>query len=73
MAGARILHWNGKDIPEELRELPAGTYVLEAVDKAPMLTPDEEQGLVEALASLRAGDGRSGDQVRQTIASLLRR
>ena len=22
MAGARVLHWNGRDIPEELRELP---------------------------------------------------
>lgn len=63
MAGARVLHWNGKDIPEELRELSAGTYVVQAVDQAPSLSPDEEQGLVEALAS----------QVRTTISSLLRR
>lgn len=39
MAGARVLHWNGKDIPEELRELPAGTYVVEAIDQAPRCTP----------------------------------
>jgi hypothetical protein len=25
MAGARVLHWNGRDLPDELRELPAGT------------------------------------------------
>ena len=73
MAGARVLHWNGKDIPEELRELPAGTYVVEAVDSAPALTPDEDQGLAEALASLRAGEGRTVEQVRQTIESILRR
>ena len=73
MAGARVLHWNGKDIPEELRELPAGTYVVEAVDSAPALTPDEDQGLAEALASLRAGEGRTVEQVRQTIDSILRR
>jgi hypothetical protein len=73
MAGARVLHWNGKDIPEELRELPAGTYVVEAVDKAPTLTTDEEQGLAEALASLRAGEGRTVDQVRKTIGSILGR
>ena len=73
MAGARVLHWNGKDIPEELRELPAGTYVVEAVDNAPTLTPDEEQGLAEALASLRAGEGRTVDQVRKTIGSIIRR
>ena len=61
MAGARVLHWNGKDLPEELRELPAGTYVVEALDKVPALTPDEEQGLVEALTSLRAGECRTVD------------
>lgn len=73
MAGARVLHWNGKDLPAELRELPAGTYVVEAVDTTPTLTNDEEQGLAEALASLRAGEGRTLDQVRQTIDPLLRR
>jgi hypothetical protein len=73
MAGARVLHWNGKDIPEELRELPAGTYVVEAVDEAPSLTNDEEQGIAQALASLRAGQGQTTEQVRQRIDSLLRK
>lgn len=68
-----MLHWNGKDIPEELRELPAGTYVVEAVDQAPLLSADEEQGLAQALASLRAGKGRTADQVHQTIGSILRK
>ncbi len=73
MAGARVLHWHGKDIPDELRELPAGTYVVEAVDSAPALTPDEDQGLADALASLRAGEGRTVDQVRRTIDPIIRR
>ncbi len=73
MAGARVLHWNGKDVPEELRELPAGTYVVEAGDSAPTLTPDEDRGLAEALESLRAGEGRTLDQFRQTIDSIVRR
>jgi hypothetical protein len=73
MAGARLLHWNGKDIPEELRELPAGTYVVEAVDSAPSLTTDEDQGLAEALASLRSGQERTPEQVRQRIDSVLRK
>jgi hypothetical protein len=72
MAGARVLRWNGKDLPEELRELPAGTYLVEAVD-ALLLTQDEDEGLAKALASLRAGGGRSLDQVRQSIASALDR
>ncbi len=73
MAGARVLRWNGKDLPEELHELPAGTYVVEAVDAVPALTADEEKGLADALASLRAGEGRTLDQVRQTFGSVLRR
>ena len=73
MAGARVLHWNGKDIPEELRELPAGTYVVEAVDEAPSFTTDDEQGIAQALASLHAEQGRTTEQVRQRIDSLLRR
>jgi hypothetical protein len=68
MAGARVLRWNGQDLPDELRALPAGTYVVEAVD-APALTAEEDDGLEQALASLRAGKGRSLDQVRQSIAS----
>ena len=32
----RVVTWNGKDVPPELRELPAGRYVVEAVeDEAP--------------------------------------
>lgn len=73
MAGARVLHWNGKDIPEELRELPAGTYIVEAIDEARTLTSDEDQGIAQALASLRAGKGRTPDQVRQSIDSILRK
>ena len=46
---------------------------LEPVDDAPPLTPEEDEGLRSALASLRTGQGRTVDQVRQTIAALLRR
>lgn len=73
MAGARVLHWNGKDVPDELRALPAGTYVVEAVGEISELTQEEDEGLGRALASLRAGKGRTIEQVRQTIDSILRR
>jgi len=74
MAGARsVLHWNGVDLPEELHDLPPGTYVVEAVDQPPLLTDDEDAGLGAALASLRAGKGRTLEQVRQTIDAILRR
>lgn len=73
MAGAHVLNWNGKDLPTELRELPAGQYVVEAVDDASLLTPEEDNGLRLALASLKAGKGRTAEQVRQTIDVALRR
>jgi hypothetical protein len=70
---ARVLHWNGKDLPDELRELPAGRYVLESLEDVTELTDDEEEGLRQALASLRAGKGRTVDQVRNTIDAALNR
>jgi hypothetical protein len=73
MSGARVVHWNGKDVPDELRALPAGTYVIESLDRTPPLTTDEEEGLRAAIASLRAGKGRTIDQVRQSIDAILRR
>jgi hypothetical protein len=73
MAGVRnTFHWNGKDLPEELHDLPPGTYVVEAIDQ-PVLTEDEDAGLSAALASLRGGKGRTLEQVRQTIDTILRR
>ena len=40
---ARVVTWNGKDVPPELRELPAGRYIVEAVEEeAPVLSPEEE-------------------------------
>lgn len=70
---ARVLHWNGKDLPEELRDLPAGRYVLEQADEGPELSDEEEEGLRRALASIEGGRGSSVDQVRRTIDSILRR
>jgi hypothetical protein len=70
---ARVVHWNGKDLPNELRDLPAGRYVLESLDDIPELGEDEEEGLHEALASLRAGKGRTVEEVRKTVDAALNR
>jgi hypothetical protein len=51
MANAVVVEWNGHDVPEGLRELPAGRYVLAPVDEAVALSDDEERGLIIALAS----------------------
>lgn len=68
---ATVLKWNGKDLPDELRKLPEGRYVIEPLDAA--LTPEEEQGLEEALASLNRGEGVDLDDVRADLDALIRR
>ncbi len=70
---ARVVHWNGKDVPDELKELPAGRYVLEAADAVVELTDEEDEGLRQALASLENGGGRTMAQVRATVDAALRR
>ncbi len=68
-----MLKWNGKELPNELRQLPEGRYVIEPVDDAPILTEAEEEGIELALASVRAGKGVSLAEVRKRIDRILDR
>jgi hypothetical protein len=71
---ARVLTWNGKDIPAELRDLPAGRYVVEAVDEdAPVLSPEEEAGIEAALESYRQGRVMDPKRAREIIDAALGR
>ena len=68
-----ILHWNGNDVPDELRSLPAGEYVVEPAPRVAVLTADEEDGLRAAMRSVREGDYVSHDDVKRRVAAKLRR
>ena len=68
-----VLHWNGIDVPQEMRSLPEGRYVVDAIDAAPVLSPDEEAGLDAALESLRQGRGIEADAVFRRIEGRLHR
>jgi hypothetical protein len=68
---SRVLKWNGHDLPEELRELPPGRYVVESVDRAPELTPEQEDDLIAALREADEGQGVSLGEARQQIDSAL--
>lgn len=71
---ARLVNWNGKDLPPELRELPAGRYVVEPVDEeAPALSPDEEAGIEAGLESYRQGRVVDAKRARELIDAALRR
>lgn len=62
-----IINWNGSDLPEALRHLPAGRYVMEPLNESLALSPEEEEGLIQALESLRAGRGVDHEQVRARV------
>jgi len=67
-------HLERKDVPPELRELPAGQYVVEAVeDEAPTLTPEEEAGIEAALESYRQGRVVDSKRTREIIDAALGR
>jgi hypothetical protein len=71
---ARVVTWNGKDVPPELRELPAGRYVVQAVeDEAPVLSPEEEAGIQETLESYRQGRVVDAKRAREIIDAALGR
>jgi hypothetical protein len=71
---AKVVTWNGKDVPAEFRELPAGRYVVEAIeDEAPTLSPDEEAGIEAALESYRQGRVVDATRARQIIDAALGR
>lgn len=65
-----IIDWNGNEIPEGLRELPPGRYVVETLE-APDLTPEEDAGLRRALNELDAGHTLPFEQVMSRAKALL--
>lgn len=70
----RIVTWNGKDLPPELSELPAGRYVVEVVeDEAPSLSSEEEAGIEAALESYAKGRVVDAKRARQIIDAALGR
>jgi hypothetical protein len=64
----------GAKATPELRDLPAGRYVVEAVEEeAPALTPEEDAGLEAALESYRQGRVVDSKRAREIIDAALGR
>ena len=68
-----LLNFDGKELPEEMRSLPSGRYVLQSVDEVPLLTSEEEAGLEEAAQSLDSGEGLTPDDLRAELKRMPRR
>lgn len=72
-AATTVLHWNGEDMPSELRDLPRGRYLVVPVDAVPELTPAEDAGIERAIASLATGHGVDAGEARRIVSDRLRR
>ncbi len=76
---ARVLDWNGHDLPGELASLPPGRYVLEPLESVEEwgLTPEQVEGLEEGVRSLEQGKGvpapAAFERVQQKIAKIASR
>lgn len=70
---AHVVDWDGEHVPAEMRSLPPGRYVVQPLDEAVTLTPEEEEGIRRALASIAAGRGRSLESVREHVLDTLKR
>ena len=70
---AHVVEWDGEHVPAEMRSLPPGRYLVQSLDEAVALTPEEEEGIRRAMASVEAGHGRSLDEAREHILGTLKR
>ncbi|MBW2551810.1 MAG: hypothetical protein JRE73_13840 [Deltaproteobacteria bacterium] len=68
---AIVVNWNGIDVPEELKGLKKGRYVLLPMDEAPDLTEEQEAGLEAALASVQAGEGRTAAELALGVVTFM--
>jgi len=70
----RFVTLNGKDLPAEFCDLPAGLYIVTTVDdEAPALSPEEEAGIEAALESYRQGRVVDATRAREIIDAALGR
>ena len=53
----KVIHWDGRRIPEELQKLPPGRYAIESIDESSSLSEAEETGVLAGLDELDAGRG----------------
>jgi hypothetical protein len=60
----RIVTWNGKHVPPELCERPAGRYMLSRSTKKPRLSLEEDAGVEAALESYRQSGVMDGKRAR---------
>ena len=73
---AKVIDWNGHDLPPELAALPPGRYAIEAIESVEDwgLTPEQITGLEAAVQAHDRGEGipweTVHDRLRQRLAEV---
>jgi len=68
---AVAIDWDGTHLPDELRLLPPGTYIVTFVEDIHKLTPEEEAGILEAMDDVEAGRGIPYEEVMRELRARL--
>jgi hypothetical protein len=70
----RIIEWDGMHIPDELRQLPPGRYLVsDPYWDDDELTEEEEAGVLLAIEEIDAGQGIPLEDAIREIRALARR
>ena len=70
-----MIEWDGKNVPEALRELPPGRYLLGPAYELwddDELTPEEDAGIRLAMDQIDAGQGVPLEEAMRQIRSRIR-
>jgi hypothetical protein len=69
----KLVEWNGTDVPEAMKALPPGRYVLQPVDELVDLDPEEDGAIRDGLAQLERGEWADHDDVMERARRAARR
>lgn len=67
-----IIDWDGHEVPEQLKELPRGRYIVVPAEAIP-LTEDEDAALRSALDAADAGHVKPAEEVRRRLEDMVAR
>jgi predicted transcriptional regulator len=67
-----IIDWDGHELPEELKQLPKGRYIIVPAEADP-LTDEEDEGLRLGLDSAEAGRVKPAEEVRRRLEDMVAR
>ena len=66
------IDWDGTHLPDELRLVPPGAYLVTFVEDIHELTPEEEAGILEAMDDIEAGHGIPYEEAMRELRARIR-